>query len=727
MPGVVPQPTPASSQSPPPGATPMPHIRHSWRLFTFYSCALALTGLVSMLFADLLWRTGWSASRTVLLVLFVILFFLAAVGCMHGIFGFVLRRSGAPQCITRLTDYRAQSIAGTSTAIVFPIHNENVVRVYEGLRATYESLEKTGQLERFDFFILSDSTDPDKWVEEEQCWYDLIRELDALGRIYYRHRLNNEGRKSGNVRDFLNAWGRRYRYFMVCDADSVMRGETLVDLVKLMEAHPTAGLIQAVPALVNAESLLGRIQQFANRLYTSLFIAGLNYWALNLGNYWGHNAIIRTEPFMQYCDLPQLPGHKPFGGQILSHDFVEAALLLRENWEIWFAYDLEGSYEETPQGIIENAQRDRRWCQGNLQHSLVLFAKGLRNASRAHLLFGICGYLAGPLWLAFLVTFLWTYWFQKHSGLSNITVHALTPYLNLSGTAHALLVFIICMVVLMLPKLLALVYLAYDGKRRRSFGGLARATVGVAGETIFSTLHAPLQMLWHTRFIVTNLFGKSVSWGRQKRAADGTTWSFAIQRHWEHTLIGVVSGAFIWQLDRSLFWWFTPVFTGMVFSIPFSVLTSRRSLGAHARKLGLFLTPEEINPPPELVSLRAHLKIYELTSDTAPSRPHSGLAKVVLDPYINAIHVSLLREKKLNPIYAEQLNKLGVGSPAVRTLAEKLLADGPDKLTAAERLLIMADEHTMVWLHRQSWLCPRESLGSWWRAAIREFSRQDEL
>ena len=187
------------------------------------------------------------------------------------------------------------------------------------------------------------------------------------------------------------------------------------------------------------------------------------------------------------------------------------------------------------------------------------------------------------------------------------------------------------------------------------------------------------------------------------------------------------SYAVIWQLDRSLFWWFTPVFTGMVFSIPFSVLTSRRSLGAHARKLGLFLTPEEINPPPELVSLRAHLKIYELTSDTAPSRPHSGLAKVVLDPYINAIHVSLLREKKLNPIYAEQLNKLGVGSPAVRTLAEKLLADGPDKLTAAERLLIMADEHTMVWLHRQSWLCPRESLGPWWRAAIREFSRQDEL
>jgi hypothetical protein len=240
-----------------------------------------------------------------------------------------------------------------------------------------------------------------------------------------------------------------------------------------------------VPAVVNAESLFGRIQQFANRLYAPMFIAGLNYWALDLGNYWGHNAIIRTEPFMQFCDLPQLPGRKPFGGQILSHDFVEAALLLRENWEVWFAYDLEGSYEEAPQAMIENAQRERRWCQGNLQHGLVLFAKGLRGVSRLHLILGICGYLAGPLWLAFLLTFNWICWFHKHTGLSDITVRAFTPYLNFSGTAHALLIFVICMVVIMLPKVLALIDLSYDSERRRAFGGLARATTGVVGETNF--------------------------------------------------------------------------------------------------------------------------------------------------------------------------------------------------------------------------------------------------
>jgi membrane glycosyltransferase len=702
-----------------------PRFRRGWRVFIFYSCALLLTGLVSLLFADLLWRTGWSASRTVLLVLFVVLFLFAAIGCVHGLFGFFLRTFGDDRRITNLANFRSQNIDGISTAIVFPIYNEDVVRVYEGLRASYESLAKAGQLDRFDFFILSDSTNPDKWIEEERRWYDLIRELDALGKIYYRRRLINEARKSGNVRDFLNTWGRRYRYFICCDADSVMRGETLVDLVKLMEAHPTAGMIQTVPALVNAESLFGRIQQFANRLYAPIFITGLNFWALELGNYWGHNAIIRTEPFMQCCDLPQLPGRKPFGGQILSHDFVEAALLSRENWEVWFAYDLEGSYEEAPQALIENAQRERRWCQGNLQHTLVMFAKGLRGVSRLHLILGICGYLSGPLWLMFLLCFNWLFWYQKFTGLSTITMPSLLGNWNGSGTAEALLIFLICMVVIMLPKFLALIDLARDWPRRQAFGGLARTAAGVVGETIFSTLHAPLLMLWHTRFVITNVLGIGVGWATQKRSADGTDWLYAAQRHWGHTLIGVLWGVFMWQLNPTLFWWFTPVLAGMAFSVPLSVLTSRRSLGAQARRLGFFLTPEETTPPVELISLRAQLRIHELTNDPAPPRPHAGLAEAILDPYVNAIHVSLLREKQLNPVYAEQFSKLGCGGETVQALGEKLLADGPDKLTAAERMQVMADQRVMVWLHQQTWQRPGESLAAWWRGAILEFSRRD--
>ena len=703
-----------------------PRLHRGGRLFLFFSSALLLTGAVSLLFADLLWRTGWSASRTLLLVLFIILFLLTAIGCMHGVYGFFIRIFGTSRRITGLQPFKKQSIDGVSTAIVFPIYNEDSVRVLEGLRATYESLARTGQLDKFDFFILSDSTNPDRWVEEEKNWCDLVRDLDALGKIYYRRRLFNEERKSGNVRDFLNTWGKRYRYFVCCDADSVMRGETLLDLVKLMEVHPTVGLIQTVPALVNAESLFGRIQQFANRLYAPVFISGLNFWALDFGNYWGHNAIIRTEPFMQFCDLPQLPGRKPFGGQILSHDFVEAALMLRENWAVWLAYDLEGSYEEAPQALIDNAQRERRWCQGNLQHSLVLFAKGLRGVSRMHLILGIFGYVASPLWLAFLITFDWIWAYQKYTGLSDIAGHS--SILNCSVTAEAFLVFIICMTVIMLPKILSLVDLARDWPRRAQFGGLLNATGGVVGETLFSTLHAPLLMLWHTRFVLTNIAGISVGWTTQNRDADGTDWWYAAQRHWGHTLIGLAWGWFTWQLDPGLFWWFTPVLAGMVFSVPLSVLTSRRNLGARAKTVGLFLTPEEICPPQEIVSLRSHLAIHELTEaeyETKRCRPHAGLAAAVLDPYVNAIHVSLLREKQLNPVYAEHFTRIGAGTEAVRELGEKLLSGGPEKLKPAERMTVLADQRVMVWLHQQAWVRPEKKLAPWWCAMIRDFSHRE--
>lgn len=702
--------------------SPASHENRALRVFAFFSVAVLLTGVVSVIFADLLWRTGWSPSRTVLLVLFVILFFLAALGCTHGIFGFLLRRIGERSRITRLKEYRHQSIAGTSTALIFPIYNENVVRVLEGLRATYESLKRTGELERFDFFILSDSTNPDKWIEEERRWSELVRELGALGRIYYRRRTLNEGKKSGNVRDFLNSWGRRYRYFVCFDADSMMRGETLVDLVKLMEVHPDVGLIQTVPGLINAESLFGRMQQFANRFYAPIFITGLNFWAQSFGNYWGHNAIIRTEPFMHYCDLPQLPGRKPFGGQILSHDFVEAALMLKENWQVWMAYDLEGSYEEAPQGLIENAQRDRRWCQGNLQHSLLLLAKGLRGISRVHLLLGIFGYLSGPLWLAFLLTFSLIRWTDLLSELTMLPVRGFFPYLDLSATAHAFFIFVICMTVIMLPKVLALLDLAFDPERRRAFGGLARTTLSVVGETLFSTLHAPLQMLWHTRFVITILLGMGVSWGTQNRDADGTEWMYAVRRHWGHVLVGVVWGGLVFWLDEITFWWFLPVLAGMFVSIPLSVLTSRSSGGRWAKKAGLFLVPEEVAPPREIVELRVRLAELEMAGELAPRPAHAGLAEVVLNPYVNAVHVSLLRESRLNPAYAEAQTKAGVGTAAVRGLGEKLLAAGPDSLNTQEKLLLLSDANTMSWLHRWAWLRPSETFAPWWQQAIRSLA-----
>lgn len=703
---------------PEPTITPWKPVRRGRRLFFFVSLALGITLTASLLMADLLWRTGWTDSRRVVVLLFTVLLLLVSFGCLHAVYGFFIRRWGDRGRITLRSSYKQQDITSSSTAVVLPIYNEEVGRVFEGLRVIYESLEKTSHLDRFDFFILSDSTDLDKWIEEERGWLKMCSELSALGRIFYRRRANNEAKKSGNVRDFLNAWGKRYRYMIVLDADSIMRGETMVDLVKLMEANPTVGLIQTSPGLVGSESLFGRAQQFANRFYGPLFVAGLNYWMQEGGNYWGHNAIIRVEPFMTYCDLPHLPGAKPFGGQILSHDFVEAALLRKNDWEVWLAWDLDGTYEEGPQGLIESAQRDRRWCQGNLQHTMLLFARGFRGISRVHLALGILGYLASPIWFLFLALSTWVLLYQRQTGLSVIPVESKLLGVDVSLTAHGFLVFGICMGVLFLPKICGLLDLIFDRARAKSFGGLTRASASVLAETIFFTLVAPVLMLFHSVFVLMILLGKGVNWGTQKRVADGTAWSYATRAHWGHTLLGLGWGTLAWWLDRPFFWWLSPVLSGMALSIPVSVLSSRASLGKLARKLGLFLTPEELSPPWEITRLRARMALDESSLSSEPDRE---LSLAVLDPYVNATHVSLLRERSLQASQGKGAQE-NLSSQELRRLGENLLGKGPRALSKTEKMSLFSDVDAVVWLHSEAWLRPAESLHAWWKQAMRAFA-----
>jgi membrane glycosyltransferase len=321
------------------------------------------------------------------------------------------------------------------------------------------------------------------------------------------------------------------------------------------------------------------------------------------------------------------------------------------------------------------------------------------------------------------LTYNWMLYYEEHTGLSVITVRPLTPFLRVTTTQHALLIFVICMVMIFLPKVLALIDLARDTKRRRAFGGMLPATCGAVGETAFSTLHAPLQMLWHSQFVAASLLLFGVHWGPQKRAADGISWWEAIRQHWGHMAIGFVWGAAIWRLDHAAFWWFMPVVAGMVLSAPLSVLTSRASFGGRARQLSLFLTPEETGPPPELSALRHRMAMLDAAGEAAPRPPDSGMADAVLDPYVNAIHVSLLREKMQNPAYAKAVADLGAGKPEVRALCEKMLADGPANLSRTEKLLILSDAGVMPWLHRQAWLRPSGTLARWWQDQIRQYAR----
>jgi membrane glycosyltransferase len=687
------------------------------RRVTFLTLTFLLTCLATWFMADLLWRNGMTAVEWVVLVLFVILFAHIAVGFSTALLGlYVLNRQGDPYRITRsIAGEKLADLPLASTAIVMPVFNEDPSRVFEGLRVIHRSLEQSGRLDSFDFFILSDSNDANHWIQEEVAWIELCKQLNGFGRIFYRKRRVPINKKSGNVADFLRRWGRKYRYMVVLDADSIMTAEALIKLVAMMERNPKAGIIQTAPRIVNGVTLYSRLQQFSNRLYSPLFLAGLNYWHQGEGNFWGHNAVIRVAPFIAHCCLPELPGREPFGGRILSHDFVEAALMRRAGWSVWLAHDLDGSYEEGPPTLIDSAKRDRRWCQGNLQHSWLLSARGFHPVNRVHLLMGIMAYVASPLWMLFLlISSIHT--FREAAEGRYRTFHAeisASVFGYSLEVREALVLFVFTMLLLFLPKVIAaLIELGRD--RAVGYGGRLRLALSALLEIAASALLAPINMMFNTKFVTYTLLGQGVAWVTQRReAAEDTDWREAIITHAAHMGIGVVWGVSAFILVPSFFWWLSPVLAGLVLSAPLSIFLGKAGFGRRAAELGLFLTPDETQPPLELVQLQGNLEqCYRHMRPIPQLREDYGLLQAVLDPYVNAAHVALLRQRR--------------GSHAVRSyftdLRRRLLAQGPAGLTAREKMALLLDAESMIWLHEQLWKQPAEHLAEWWRLAMRQYN-----
>lgn len=707
-----------AATSRPPETPPAPHPRFDrhpvWRLILVFGSAgvLSLAGCVLMV--DFLWRLGFNGARLLLFGLFCILFTMLCLGFIHALVGFLLmfpreRRGGSPP-----PEAPPSKKSIPTTALVFVVYNENVARVFAGLRAIYRSIEREGQLGSFEFFVLSDTRSPDRWVEEEMAWVHLCREVGGFGRIFYRHRRDNVNKKSGNIADFCRTWGGRYTYMIVCDADSVMAGADIVRMTRLMEANPRIGILQTAPRIFGGESLWGRIQQFSNGLYGRMFCAGLDFWQCGVGNYWGHNAVIRLEPFIEYCDLPDLPGIEPFGGKILSHDFVEAALMRKAGWEVWLLYELEGSWEEGPQSLIESAKRDRRWCQGNLQHTWLLFSKGLHPANKVHLLMGILGYLASPLWLMFLALSTWVAIDHNWSGLTTILPAQgfVGEFVHLSLLEHGLLVFFITLVLLLGPKLLAWLLLAANPARARLFGGLFRTAIGIAIEFVFSTLVAPVLMLFHSRFILFMFLGRSVEWKAQKRGAgEGTGWVEAIAAHGGQTLLAVAWAALAWETSRTLFWWLSPVLLGLLVSIPFSVITSLPAPGQWLRRMGVLLTPAQSSPAPELVELDHALANVPPPLPSPADPAFAGLTAAVIDPYVNGVHVSL--QEASGADHDENL----------QALADRLVQEGAAGLTDEEVRTLLSDPQVMITMHRKIWASAFRDVAPHWRRAVDAYRR----
>lgn len=692
--------------------------RLSRRRFLFFSSIFALTAVATWFMADLLWRHGITGVEIAVLVLFVILFAHIAAGFCTALVGFyVINRGGDSSSITR-TVGATEDAPLASTAIIMPVFNEDVSRVFEGLRVVYRSVQETKKLEHFDFFVLSDSNQPNQWIQEEVAWLELCKQVGGFGKIFYRKRRISINKKAGNVADFLRRWGRRYRYMIVLDADSIMTGKALVQLVQLMERNPHVGILQTAPRIVNGETLFARVQSFASRLYSPLFLAGLNYWQQHEGNFWGHNAVIRVQPFIDHCSLPDLPGSEPFGGRILSHDFVEAALMRKAGWGVWLAGEIDGTYEEGPPTLIDSAKRDRRWCQGNMQHTWLLTARGFRPANRFHLLMGVMGYLSSPLWLLFMLLST-IHVFARLTTLAPTEGPIPERFLTIFGHAfevpQAFAMFVFTMLLIFLPKVVSLVVTLRDPERTQEFGGRQRLILSALGEALLSALQAPINMAFNSKFVLTTLLGQGVSWVTQRRGTDGdgTDWREAILTHGGMTIFGLVWGISAYIVSPVFFWWLSPVIVGLVLSIPLSILLSKASLGRGARSLGLFLTPEETRPPYELRRLHQNLaECYRHLAPIDPLRADYGLLQAVLDPYVNALHVALLRQRKPSEESREWFLQL----------RERLLREGPGKFTLKEKMALLLDAESMIVLHRDLWSLPAENLAEWWRLAMRQYN-----
>jgi len=578
------------------------------RRLLFFGLTLTTSLLASLLMLDILRANSLTGLEALSLVLFFGLFTWIAGAFWTAIAGFIIRLRGGDRHVMQAHDADGLAIH-SRIALVMPVYNEDTRRTSAGLDALWRSLARQAESTAFDLFILSDTRRPEIAVAEEAAWRELVARHGGQGRIFYRRRAQNTGRKSGNIADFVRNWGAAYSHMIVLDADSVMSGRALVTLGRLMDANPDVGIIQTAPLPVGRETLFARMVQFGARINGPMLSSGLAYWQLGEANYWGHNAIIRLQAFAENCDLPRLPGSAPLGGEILSHDFVEAAFMRRAGYKVWLVPDLMGSWEELPSNIIDFAARDRRWAQGNLQHMKVLVMPGLHWLNRLHMITGILSYATSPMWFAVLL-------------LSSIITcqEAVQGYQYFESGAHTLFpvwpeyrdgeiaaLLLATIIVLLLPKLLGAILAMVNGTRRRAFGGGPRLLASLVLEQLFSMLLAPIMMVFHSTFVLTTLAGRPVTWNAQDRGDRGVSFGDALARHRWQILLGLIWGTVILTLAPRFIWWMMPVLAGLLLSAFVTVISSRADIGLALRRRGLLLTPEETAPPPELAALHREL------------------------------------------------------------------------------------------------------------------------
>ncbi len=549
---------------------------------------------LGLIMAHVIGSAGWSWEGAAVMTLFLIGLPWTLLAFWNSVIGFVILRGTRDPASYTNAALRATppDIPITRrTAICIAIRHEDVGRVAARLAAMRESLAATGDGAGFAFHILSDSSRPEIVAEERATFGEVPG-------VSYRRRPANTGFKAGNLRDFACGALGRADFMLVLDADSLMSGAAILRLVRVMEANPGLGILQTLVVGLPATSAFARIFQFGMRHGMRTHTTGIAWWQGSSGPYWGHNALIRLDGFVDHCDLPVLPGRSPLSGPITSHDQVEAALMRAAGMEVRVIADEFGSWEENPPRLPDFIRRDLRWCQGNLQYLRLLGRLRLRPMGRFQLCNAIAMYLGAPASLLMLVV-----------GLVNGVTGGHGPRVPQSLAFGLYFGFLL---IGFAPRLLGVLDIALRPVERRRWGGLGRLLAGAVADGVFTLMIGPVMMVAQTRFIAGLALGQRIIWEAQRREDGVVPWAEAVRGLWPQLLFGLVFGLALWRVAPGAIPWALPTLAGSLLAIPFACVTAWPWLGRWMVRTGLCAIPDEAEPAPEVAALGRALRGFDM-------------------------------------------------------------------------------------------------------------------
>ncbi|TGL33390.1 glucans biosynthesis glucosyltransferase MdoH [Leptospira perdikensis] len=628
---------------------------------------------------------------------FITLIFLLPMlsyGASTAFFGFILSLKKDADSLLKAkripeTELDMSLMASIPVAIVMPVYEENEISIFSRIKVIFESANKIHKLPQLDFFILSDTRTPEKWIKEEAAYIELCESTENFHNFHYRRRKSNLNGKSGNIADFCRRWGKKYKYMIILDADSLVSGELILQLIANMEKNPNAGIIQSSTRIFRSTTLFQKLTEFSSYLFSPFFLKGASFWQINSSGYWGHNAILRVKPFMEHCALPHLPEYGGLGGKILSHDTVEAALMRKAGYEVLSAYELDGSYEENPPNIIDALKRDQRWCQGNLQHFWFLFGKKIPFINRIHILNGILSYLNSPIWMCYIVLSLWNYLEDnKYLNYSMLPEEYEFFKSQIYDPLYLKLLYL-SLVLLFLPRVLSFISLPLIQVLKKFPGFLL--------ETTFSILIAPIYMIYHSIFVFSILLNKRITWGPQNRDADsGYNLPYILSSFFGVTILGFSCAYISYTHSTMLFILTMPIWLGWILAIPLVVFTEKEQ-----KILNKAFNTSFWEPNTNLIQRFEE----ELTSHKNSYLEGREFFFALVHPLFQGKHKQL----QGNKLYRSKLPQSSEKDLNI------LLTEGPGGLETKSLLKILSNRELLDSFYTKFWTSKKENWAGYWK------------